>query len=240
MKRVFFSAHGVLIVGLVLLAILVDESELDLWLANLFYNWEGQSWAMRNAFLIETILHKGVRQLLVFMVLMLLILAVASRWIDRFQHWQRHQWFLIACFVSVPLLVALGKSVTHMDCPWDIVLFGGEKPYLHLLQPHPGTWAYGSCFPGGHSSGGFSLIAVYFLLSIEKPQWRYQALAIALCVGFVSGFTQQIRGGHFFSHDLWSLAIAWLIGLTYQYLFFKNRLYPLRLISEQRDRRGLP
>ncbi|MCY1448479.1 hypothetical protein D9M71_651480 [compost metagenome] len=45
-----------------------------------------------------------------------------------------------------------------------------------------------------------------------RPQWRWPALAAALAVGAAFGIAQQLRGAHFLSHDLWSLAISWAVA----------------------------
>jgi membrane-associated PAP2 superfamily phosphatase len=40
------------------------------------------------------------------------------------------------------------------------------------------------------------------------------ALAGALCLGALFSFGQQARGAHFLSHDLASVAIAWMMALA--------------------------
>jgi membrane-associated PAP2 superfamily phosphatase len=35
-----------------------------------------------------------------------------------------------------------------------------------------------------------------------------------LSVGLIFGISQQLRGAHFISHDLWTLAICWFFSLT--------------------------
>ena len=221
-KRRYYR-HLIGIAMILVLALLVDVSGLDLWLAKQFYHWQGDQWALRYGFITETVLHKGVRKTLVLLTLLLLLTAIASHWLRRIKHLQRWFWYLLACFVTTPLLVAIAKKLTHMDCPWDVAALGGKYPYLHLLQAHPGSWPYGHCFPAAHASGGYALMALFFFCTANYPRWRIPALLLALSVGAISGFTQQLRGAHFLSHDLWTIAIAWLVSVTYLLLLFPEK-----------------
>lgn len=49
--------------------------------------------------------------------------------------------------------------------------------------------------------------------------WRWLGLMIGLVAGLIFGISQQLRGAHFLSHDLWSLTICWLVALGFFYLF---------------------
>lgn len=215
-----FRNHALIIISLLGLAVLLEGSGADLWVAGVLYDWQGQYWVLREHFITETLFHKGARQLLVLFALGVLGLAIFSHWRLSIQHWQRPLWYLFACLISTPILVALGKSITHTDCPWDLQLFGGQFPYLHLFEQHPGTWRYGRCFPGGHSSGGFALVALYFFFREIKPAWQVKGLFVGLLVGSIFALTQQLRGAHFISHDVWSLVIALSVSTVYAHVFF--------------------
>jgi membrane-associated PAP2 superfamily phosphatase len=39
-------------------------------------------------------------------------------------------------------------------------------------------------------------------------------LGFGLAAGLIFGLAQQLRGAHFLSHDLWALAISWLVALA--------------------------
>lgn len=221
LTRYFRHLTGIFL--LVCVALLVDISGFDLWLAKQMYHLEGGEWAWRYSYLTETVLHRGVRKALVLATVVLLLTAIASHWVQRIRHLQRWFWYLVLCFITTPLVVAIAKQLTHMDCPWDVLQLGGQYPYLHLLQAHPGTWRYGHCFPAAHASGGYALIALYFFLAAHFPRWRFAGLAFALIIGLINGFTQQLRGAHFLSHDLWTIAIAWFVSVTYLLLLFPKK-----------------
>ena len=121
-----------------------------------------------------------------------------------------------------PLLVGAGKHLAHIYTPWDLALFGGDKPYIHLFDAVPPTLPIGHAFPGGHSSGGFAFICLYFLLSVYRPRYRYHGLAFGLALGAVFAITQELRGAHFLSHDLFSLAICWYVAWGLYLVMFRR------------------
>ena len=208
-----------MLAGLLLLGCFCDISGADLWVADQLYAWQGGAWRLRQHLITEQVLHEGARYLVVLSALVVFGLVVSSHWVPSLKPWQRSLWYLLACLVTTPALVAMGKSFTHMDCPWDLQRYGGQFPYLHLFDRHSGAWKYGHCFPGGHSSGGFAWVALYFFFAQHKPSWRSRGLLVGVLVGLVFGLAQQLRGAHFMSHDWWSLAIAWAVAMAYQQVF---------------------
>ena len=65
-------------------------------------------------------------------------------------------------------------------------------------------------------------IAAYFFGVHYQSRWRWPGLVIPLLVGVVLGVVQQIRGAHFISHDLWSLAVCWFFSLVVFMAFFSS------------------
>ncbi len=124
--------------------------------------------------------------------------------------WRRAGLLMALSCAATPLLVALLKAVTGIYCPRQLLLFGGEEPYRHLLPLEFGILG-GRCFPGGHASGGFALTMMYFCLSGKYA--RLSALAAALCMGWSMGLYQMMRGEHFLSHTVMSMLLAWQMNL---------------------------
>ena len=54
---------------------------------------------------------------------------------------------------------------------------------------------------------------------------RAGGLAVGLLAGGVFGFSQQLRGAHFLSHDLWTLATCWAVSLGLYLLVERIRLH---------------
>jgi membrane-associated PAP2 superfamily phosphatase len=81
----------------------------------------------------------------------------------------------------------------------------------------------GHCFPSGHSGLGFTFVSLYFFFLLVKPERKYYGLSVGLIVGLIFGLAQEIRGAHFFSHDVFSLAICWFSSVLMFLVFFRKR-----------------
>ncbi|MBC7945755.1 MAG: phosphatase PAP2 family protein [Burkholderiales bacterium] len=105
------------------------------------------------------------------------------------------------------------KAISNKHCPYDLERYGGFAPYVGLLEtPAPGIQA-GRCFPGGHASGGFSLMAAFFIWRRRRPQRAYLVLAATFACGFVLGFGRILQGAHFLSHNLCTAWVCWLVAI---------------------------
>lgn len=112
----------------------------------------------------------------------------------------------MACSVSV---IALLKSLSSHACPWSMV-----EMHLGQVRWHQ-TVAMGTkCFPGGHASGGFSLIILFFAYRHFSPRISGYGLVLSLLLGLMMSWVQIVRGAHFLSHNLWSLWWSWLIAFV--------------------------
>lgn len=109
--------------------------------------------------------------------------------------------------VLEPLLITTLKHSSNMHCPWGVDRFGGDHPFLRLLDVVPDVWQAGHCFPAGHASTAmwFSALAVLWLPNnLRRATWVFLA---GIGAGFTLGWVQQMRGQHFLTHTLWT---AWL------------------------------
>lgn len=187
---------------------------LDAQWARLLLAWEGGQWSLKQHALLETVMHRGGRALSLLAWTGILI-AVAVRWPranDR--RWTRPAARLLIATLASAMLVGWLKSVTHMDCPWDIAGFGGQRPFVSLFAARPETLGNAACFPAAHAATGYAWVALYFFLAAVRPRWRWAGLATGLLAGAAFGFAQQLRGAHFLSHDIASLAICWAVACT--------------------------
>lgn len=203
---------------------LVLMLHLDLAAADWLYQAEGGSWSLRNSFLLSEVMHDGGKHLMLVLAILVLVIAAASYKVDALKAYRRPLAYLAVALLVGPLLISSLKQVTHVDCPWNLTRYGGSNPYLSLFEPHPGTYEYGKCFPAGHASAGYGLLAFYFFFLQVRPSWSKPALLVALGVGMLFGLTQQLRGAHFLSHDLATVAICWFCSLSLYGLFFRNQL----------------
>jgi membrane-associated PAP2 superfamily phosphatase len=188
-----------------------------------FFNPVQGQWRGAEAWLSNEALHTGGRWLVRG-----LVLAAAILWLSTLRgvasHWRRPAaYFVLAVVLTVGITGAL-KTITNVDCPWDLTVFGGRFPYVPLFGDRPDELRAGRCFPAAHASSGFALMALYFVFRDRDRKLAYWGLGAGVLVGLVFGFAQQSRGAHFLSHDLWSAMLAWFIPLTLYALVFRCQL----------------
>ena len=85
-------------------------------------------------------------------------LLVVANWFrslrqSRLAAWRRPLGYLALSGPLATGVVALAKTATAVDCPWDLLRYGGTHVYRGLFDAHPAA-AGGSCFPAGHASAG--------------------------------------------------------------------------------------
>ncbi|HEY5804171.1 MAG TPA: phosphatase PAP2 family protein [Lysobacter sp.] len=194
----------------------------DQWLADRIYAWQGGHWQLRHGFVTEQLIHRVGRDVSTMAWLTVLAAWIVARIRPGWGALRRPLTCLLVSIAVSTALVAWVKSWSNMDCPWDLVRYGGAREYVGLFAMRPLGLSRGACFPAGHASGGYAWLALYFLLWSVRPAWRWMGLAVGGVVGLLFGFSQQIRGAHFLSHDLWTLAICWGTALGV-FLWFRRR-----------------
>ncbi|MEO8016705.1 MAG: phosphatase PAP2 family protein [Pseudomonadota bacterium] len=142
------------------------------------------------------------------------ILVWVLSFTSRIRSWRRPAGFVLLAMLLSTSIVGGLKAITNVDCPWDLLGFGGHNPYVALFADRPDALPHAKCFPGAHSSSGFALVCFYFLLrerSVRAARW---ALAAGLAIGVAFSIGQEARGAHFLSHDLASAGIVWFVQLA--------------------------
>jgi len=195
------------ILGLVLL-LAWDASGLDLPMARWFGDASGFAW--RENWFVVDVLHNAAQRL---GWIWLLGMALAVFWpvgvLRALNRGER------AGMVGGTLLALLAiiwmKLASHTSCPWDLAEFGGTAHYVSHWAWGVQDGGGGHCFPGGHASTGFALMAGYFGLREKAPRAARLWLLAAVATGFGLGLVQQARGAHFMSHNLWTAWICWTV-----------------------------
>ena len=184
----------------------------DLAVAHGLFHWEGDVWSLKRSVLLEAALHRGGRLLSQAAWAGVLVATLLHWRSPASQAWTRPAArLLLSVFASVACVAAL-KALTHMDCPWDLAGLGGDRAFVALFEARPATMPPAACFPAAHAAGGYAWVALYFFLSQVAPRWRRAGLAVGLVAGAVFGAAQQLRGAHFLSHDIASLAVCWTVA----------------------------
>jgi membrane-associated PAP2 superfamily phosphatase len=186
------------------------QGVLDHEISDFWFDPASRSFPLQDSYWLELINHKILKYLVIAGAVGLLVTGVIKRRVD---------------YIATAILIGLGsaavgilKSVSHHSCPWDLVEYGGnavEYPLLSTLNYFDGP---GRCFPGGHASGGFSLMALFFLFYPKNQKLAFIAFALAMLLGQIMGFGQVVRGAHFLSHNLWSCWWVWVTQVSVYWL----------------------
>jgi membrane-associated PAP2 superfamily phosphatase len=209
-----------------LLAPLFGTTDLDVTIATtFFFDATSGRWIGSHNWWVESFIHTGGRWAVRGIIAVGIAIWMTSFADSRWRSLRRPAgYFVIAAVLSVGIIGVL-KTVTNVDCPWDLSIFGGRFPLVQLFANRPDDLRAGSCFPAAHSSSGYALIALYFALRERSRVLARIALFIGIGCGLVFGLAQQARGAHFMSHDVWSAFLVWLIVASTYTVGFARRLY---------------
>jgi membrane-associated PAP2 superfamily phosphatase len=212
----------------ILLVFYYPTTGLDVRLLAPFYDAHALVFPLKNDGFLENFMHLGLKNLMVVISLLMLafwlfglkILKSATtkynsmRWLENYH--REFLWVFIAMVISTST-VSILKHLSIHACPWDLITYGGTLPFIPLFGDLPLSVKAGHCFPGGHASGGFALMAFYFAFRDGLPKLAKIGLTLGLMLGFAMGWAQMMRGAHFMSHNLWTAWIVWMILLA-QYI----------------------
>lgn len=209
----FLVGHFLMpLVALIVIAIVITVADLDRTVADYFYLLQGHSWAWKDTWIAEVLFHRGARALSLILALVLLASAIASyfsRWLGVHK---KPLFYLFFATSGSSFLINFFKSSLAVSCPWEFERYGGNLIYSNVVEQlflRNGS----ECFPAGHASAGYAWISCYFFGLYYQSKWRKAGLIAPLLAGLVLGFVQQIRGAHFISHDVFTLALCWFFSL---------------------------
>ncbi len=203
-----YGRLALLLAGAALLWVLTP---LDHAVASLFHDPAFGGFPLRRAAWAEGA-HRGGIWLVVAVAAMALIVAVAGLRLPRLRPYRREALYVLISIALTTGAAGWLKENSAANCPWDQVAYGGTQAESSWIRMQPvGDQRPGRCFPGGHSSGGFSLLALAFVYGRRRPARARRAVGAALTLGFGYAATQWMRGAHFPSHDLVSAWIAWSV-----------------------------
>jgi len=221
-SRLFDFRIGLAVpIGLMALLLVFEPSNIDFLLSQLFYTPESGFFARRSVWF-EDILHDRAKQAVIVLAFATLGGFLLSLVFSRLRPWRRQLGYVVVALALSTAIVSPLKTLTAVHCPWDLAEFGGEEIYTSLLDKRAPTEKPGRCWPGGHASAGFSLLALYFALRDRHPRAARSALIFALALGSLFSFGRIVQGAHFLSHNLWTLLFDWTICvLCYRWLLYR-------------------
>lgn len=203
--------------------IFFEYSGFDFWWISHFYDAKTHLWPFRGHWLFYTVIHEWGRYFEMGIAALWLIFFNLTFFINPLKKHKKLLVYFLVASLAGPLFVGIGKNITHIYSPWDLRLFSGMMPYIRLFDSVPNDMPFGEAFPSGHASGGYAFFSLYFLLKHLDSPFRKYGLLFGLVLGFIFGIGQQVRGAHFPSHDLFSMAICWYAALIFYHLFYPKK-----------------
>jgi membrane-associated PAP2 superfamily phosphatase len=206
-----------IITAILLIAVitLFQFSELDISVQSFFYNFDTKNWLIdKNEPILRFFFYTGIKKLLILFAVAILFSLIFLRKKEFVQKYKKGLIIVLLSAIFVPLIIGSLKAVTNTPCPCNIVYFNGTYPDTKVFDSYPKDFIQTSkirCWPAGHASGGFALMALFFLFKTPKNQKR--ALIGALIVGWSMGTYKMLLGDHFLSHTIITMTMAWLIIL---------------------------
>lgn len=226
---------------IVMTAVFIEHGSVDVTISSWFYVEQGRWLLSKDQFVFSMLFYKLPKWLLiVFGVYLLTALAWRQFIADKTDNsakllfgrryapiyaplanfGQSDILYVFAVLALTPLLVATLKSLTHVPCPHELLIFAGDKPYLSLWQDIL-SQQRAKCFPAAHASSGFGLYGLAFVPALQHKRWRYVILVSA--IGWTMGLYKMMIGDHFFSHTLVSMALAWFVASGLSAVFFTKK-----------------
>lgn len=227
--------HLLVVLALALAGWLAGSSGLDEAIAETLFDPAIGDFPARRSGVLETVGHRLAKSAVWIVWFVLVAAAVASHRLERLAPARRALWAAAIAMALGPALVATLKLFTGPRCPWDLIEFGGHG--RQVADWFVGRAEAGHCFPSGHASGGFSLIAFHFAgLALGDARLRRAGLWAGLVLGTAFGTIRTAQGAHFLSHNLWAAAVVWAVALAVFAIAFREPAAVRAAVPAARDR----
>jgi membrane-associated PAP2 superfamily phosphatase len=207
----------IVITAFLLIAViaLFQFSNLDIYIQSFFYNFDKKNWLIdKDEPILKFFFYDGIKNLLLLFGVAILLSLIFFRKNSLVQEYKKGLIIVLLSAIFVPVIIGSLKAITNTPCPCNIVYFNGTYPEKKVFDSYPKDFVQKSkvkCWPAGHASGGFALMALFFLFKTPKNQKR--ALVAALIIAWSMGTYKMLLGDHFISHTVITMLMAWLIIL---------------------------
>jgi membrane-associated PAP2 superfamily phosphatase len=250
-NRFYLINVGIPLALALLLFVTFDLTGLDQILSDWMYNPATQSFPLQHNKLFETITHKWARIIPNWTGEAAIIGALLSFLWPRFKaekHEKMMAWlekvrvapflrfltrhrrdllFVVFAFSITTGFIHYFKSHTSIYCPVETTLYGGTEVKKEWFENFSllHEAGKGRCWPGGHASGGFTMMALFFVALRHRSRHAKALLAFSLILGMIYGTTRVFQGWHFMSHTFWAGIIVWFaMFLTAMVFYGRKRL----------------
>ena len=232
MRMPFFQkAFLLLAITLIVILCLGQFTNLDLMIQDYYYDAKLQIFPWDKTWFAHYFMHDHVKAVIIRSGQLLILLVL----IDAIKPWQKinafvrtRLRFIAISSLLVPAAVRTVKQYSILHCPFEIDRYGGDTPFIRLLDSVPALVKAGHCFPAGHATTGLWLAAICVFWLPHDTAKATKMFFAGLSVGVILGWVQQMRGHHFLFHTLWSSWIASLVLVSMLFVFsnqiFKNKI----------------
>lgn len=198
--------------ALALVLLGLETTAFDETISNWFFDARTGTFPLRHVWLLDVVAHHWAKYVVIAIAVTIIGLCIASCFIRRLRPFRRVLLFLTLGLALSPLAVVLLKASSARHCPWDLVEYGGFAPHLTLFDAVPAGIRPGHCFPAGHASTGFCLLAFHFAgRAIGCPSLSRAGFIAGIGAGLILGLGRIAQGAHFASHVLWSGLVCWTV-----------------------------
>ena len=197
------------------LLLVMERTGIDSVVSHWFFDPITGGFPLRYNRILEIVGHQWTKQLVIVMACCVIGIYLMSFWLRELKPQRRLLLFLSLALTLAPLAVVLLKAISFRHCPWSLLEYGGFAPHLSLFEAAPPGILLGHCFPSGHASTGFCLLAFYFAgLTLGNRRLALAGLWGGFAAGLLLGMARVAQGAHFLSHNLWSGLVCWLVILA--------------------------
>jgi membrane-associated PAP2 superfamily phosphatase len=187
-------------------------TDVDVRISDAIFAAGGGAWPLPHAGWTRALGYEGPKYALIAFALVLIAGLVRPSLLTSIHLERREAVFLLVCLALVPAAIGALRAESGIACASQLVRYGGDVPdwlgHFTVSKLLADSDLHG-CFPSGHASGGFALLALGML--DRKPAARRGLWLFALLYGSWMGAYQLLRGAHFLSHVLASALIAQLV-----------------------------
>jgi len=217
MNKNYFNVKAYIwLAFLTLSLIFILFPEIDLFIANLFY--DGKSfWA--NGTPLEDFLYHSVKPLILFLVFSSVVIYIYNS-ISKKNILNINSKVMLYLLLVLTIAPGLIVNSTLKDNwgrarPAQVIEFGGKKEFTpaFIMSDQDGY-----SFSSGHTAAAFSLIG-FALLAKRR---RTLLMSLAISYGIAVSIARMAAGGHFFSDVITSFFIVWIGTHIFYKLIFKE------------------
>jgi membrane-associated PAP2 superfamily phosphatase len=211
----FLLRHLGLALPVVALLLALETTTIDAAISGWFFDAASGRFPLRYNAAFEIMTHQWAKYVVVLIACSAIAAWLMSFVLPALMRHRRVLLFLSLALTLAPATVTFLKSASPRSCPYDLAEYGGHAPRLGLLEAAPPGEFPGRCFPSGHASAGFCLLAFYFAgRALGSRRLALAGLWGGLAAGMLFGLARIAQGAHFLSHNLWSALVCWLVILA--------------------------